>query len=261
MAETKTYGVRFLPVLMIVALVCVAAAAGLLLYVEQTTSAAGADPREMNELLALSQKMPMQAASALRGTAGAFDALAQSRSRFATLAQSLGPDVQSFEGSTNLLKHSQAVLGGREQVEAVHTASAEVRTMLPQLLQSLGNLASALGSTTIDGMARHLERFELFGQRMQHDMEALASGTPLVTTAAGGIGAVVETGVTALVVAERDAAGIASAIVRLTREPELRRGLGEAGRRLVQRQFGWDATAEQFEFAYRHALALHSARR
>lgn len=176
MAETKTYGVRFLPVLMIVALVCVAAAAGLLLYVEQTTSAAGADPREMNELLALSQKMPMQAASALRGTAGAFDALAQSRSRFATLAQSLGPDVQSYEGTTNLLKHSQAVLGGREQVEAVHTASAEVRTMLPQLLQSLGNLASALGSTTIDGMARHLERFELFGQRMQHDMEALASG-------------------------------------------------------------------------------------
>src|SRR5690606_21020587 len=144
MAETKTYGVRFLPVLMIVALVCVAAAAGLLLYVEQSTGSDDADPREMNELLALSQKMPMQASAALSGRAAAFDALAQSRARFATLAQSLGADVQSFEGSTNLLKHSQAVLGGREPVEAVHKASGEVRTIVPQLLQSLGNLASAL---------------------------------------------------------------------------------------------------------------------
>jgi twitching motility protein PilJ len=176
MAETKTYGVRFLPVLVIVALVCVAAAAGLLLYVEQTAGSDDADPRAMNELLALSQKMPMQAAAALDGAAGSFDVLAQSRARFATLAQSLGPDVQSFEGSTNLLKHSQAVLGGREPVEAVHKASAEVRTMVPQLLQSLGNLASALGSPTIDGMARHLERFELTGLRMQQDMEALAAG-------------------------------------------------------------------------------------
>jgi twitching motility protein PilJ len=176
MAETKTYGVRFLPVLVIVALVCVAAAAGLLLYVGKTAGSENTDPREMNELIALSQKMPMQAAAALSGTSGAFDTLAQSRTRFATLAQSLGSDVQGFEGSTNLLKHSQAVLGGREQVEAVHKAAGEARTLVPQLLQSLGNLASALGSQSIDGMARHLERFELTGQRMQQDMEALAAG-------------------------------------------------------------------------------------
>lgn len=89
-------------------------------------------------------------------------------------------------------------------------------------------------------------------------MEALASGTPLVTTGAGGIGAVVEDGVTALVVAERHALAIAEAITRLAHEPELRRRLGEGARQLVQRRFGWERTAEQFEFAYRHALALHS---
>ncbi len=177
MAETKTYGVRFLPVLMIVALVCVAAAAVLLLYVGEKTGAdKNADPREMNELLALSQKMPMQATSALAGKAGSFEALAESRARFAALAQSLGPDVQSFAGSSDVLKHSQAVLGGREPIEAVQKAANETRTMVPQLLQGLGNVASALGASTIDGMARHLERFELTGLRMQQDMEALASG-------------------------------------------------------------------------------------
>ncbi|HEY0876045.1 MAG TPA: glycosyltransferase family 4 protein [Vicinamibacterales bacterium] len=131
------------------------------------------------------------------------------------------------------------LLGDRSQAEVARLFSAADVIVTPSIRDDAGN---------VDGLPNVV-------------MEALASGTPLVTTAAGGIGAVVEAGVTALVVAERDAAGIANAIVRLTREPELRRGLGEAGRRLVQRQFGWDATAEQFEFAYRHALALHSARR
>ncbi|HSC27048.1 MAG TPA: glycosyltransferase family 4 protein, partial [Vicinamibacterales bacterium] len=43
-------------------------------------------------------------------------------------------------------------------------------------------------------------------------LEALASATPVVTTAAGGIGPVVEHGTTALVVPERDSPALASAI-------------------------------------------------
>jgi twitching motility protein PilJ len=176
MAETKTYGVRFLPVLVIIALVCVSAAALLLLYVGKDSGTDETDAREVNELLALSQKMPLQGVAALGGNAEAFDALAQSRARFSELAQSLGPDVQGFEGSNELLKQSQAVLGGREPVVAVQKAATEVRAIVPQLLQSLGNIASALGSQSIEGMTRHLERFELTGLRVQQDVEALAGG-------------------------------------------------------------------------------------
>ncbi len=176
MAETKTYGVRFLPALMTVALICVALAAALLAYTGQKTGSGTTDPHQINELLALSQKMPLQGVTALAGDSAAFDALSQSRARFSTLAESLGTDVQSFKASTELLKHSQAVLGGREPIEAVNKAATQVRAMVPQLLQSLGNIASALGSPNIDGMARHLERFELTGQRIQQDMDALAGG-------------------------------------------------------------------------------------
>ncbi len=55
-------------------------------------------------------------------------------------------------------------------------SSIEVRALVPQLLQSLGNVASALGSPGIEGMTRHLERFELTGMRLQQDVEALAGG-------------------------------------------------------------------------------------
>jgi glycosyltransferase involved in cell wall biosynthesis len=92
-------------------------------------------------------------------------------------------------------------------------------------------------------------------------MEALASGTPLVTTDAGGIGAIVEDDVTAAVVAERDVAALGAAIRRLGADPDVRERIGAAARGLVERQFGWAQTARQFEAAYRHALAFTSTRR
>ena len=176
MAETKMIGVRFLPALMAVALVCVLVALGLLAFAGKETSGSDQSIREMNELLALSQKLPLQANAALSGTPGAFNALSGSRTRYSTLAASLGPDVQNFAGSTDLLKQSQAILNAQEAIEGVQKASVEVRALVPQLLQSLGNVASALGSPGIEGMTRHLERFELTGLRLQQDVEALAGG-------------------------------------------------------------------------------------
>jgi glycosyltransferase involved in cell wall biosynthesis len=89
-------------------------------------------------------------------------------------------------------------------------------------------------------------------------LEALASGVPLITTAAGGIGSVVDDNVTALVVAERDGAAIAAAMVRLVSNPEMARQIGSAGRALVQSRFGWERAAVRFETAYTRALALKS---
>jgi glycosyltransferase involved in cell wall biosynthesis len=89
-------------------------------------------------------------------------------------------------------------------------------------------------------------------------LEALASGTPVITTTAGGIGSVVEDGRTALVVPERDATAIATAIawVRDNREASLR--LGAAARATVSERFGWTRTAERLEAAYDRALAFKS---
>jgi len=92
-------------------------------------------------------------------------------------------------------------------------------------------------------------------------LEGLASGTPIVTTAAGGIGAVVEHDRSALVVPERDARGLAEAIDALLESAERRARLGHAGRTLVDERFGWDAAAARFEAAYDRALAFKSLTR
>ena len=86
-------------------------------------------------------------------------------------------------------------------------------------------------------------------------LEALASGTPLVTTPAGGIGSVVESGKTGLIVAERDPAGLAAAIGQLAESRDLRSRIGRAARATVMERYGWERTARQLDGAYRRALA------
>ncbi len=81
-------------------------------------------------------------------------------------------------------------------------------------------------------------------------LEMMASGTPLVTTAAGGIGTVVDDGVTALVVAERDVPGLAAAIARLLRDAPLRAAMGARAREVACRNHSWEQVARAFDAIY-----------
>jgi glycosyltransferase involved in cell wall biosynthesis len=92
-------------------------------------------------------------------------------------------------------------------------------------------------------------------------LEALASGTPLVTTAAGGIGSVVEDGVTGIIVPERSPEAISAAVSRLIEQPGEALRIGIAGRAAVESRFGWGRAAERFEAAYARALAFKSLTR
>jgi glycosyltransferase involved in cell wall biosynthesis len=131
------------------------------------------------------------------------------------------------------------LLGNLTQDEvAVHLAAADV-VVVPSVRDDSGN---------VDGLPNVV-------------MEALASGTPLVTTAAGGIGAVVTDGRTALVVPERDVAATAAAIRRVIDEPQMAGSLAAAARELAMTRFGWAGAAERFEACYGRALAFKSSRR
>jgi glycosyltransferase involved in cell wall biosynthesis len=92
-------------------------------------------------------------------------------------------------------------------------------------------------------------------------LEALASGTPLVSTPAGGIANVIDDGRTGVIVPERDVRALAAALTDLLRDPLRRAVLGRAGRALAQTRFGWDAAAARFEAAYDRALAFNSLTR
>ena len=78
-------------------------------------------------------------------------------------------------------------------------------------------------------------------------MEMMASGTPLVATPAGGIGAVATHGVTALVVPECDVPALALAIETLLRDRSAAMLIGTQAREFVCRHHSWARVAEDFE--------------
>ena len=84
--------------------------------------------------------------------------------------------------------------------------------------------------------------------------EAMAYGRPVVATAVGGLVDAVEDGVTGILVPPRAANALRTALEKLLADPELRRQLGEAGRKRARERFSWDAATTATLAAYRLAL-------
>lgn len=87
-------------------------------------------------------------------------------------------------------------------------------------------------------------------------MQAMACGVPVVSTTVGAIGEAVLDGETGILVAPRDSAALAAALGRLLADPELRRGMGEAGLARARQRFGAELMLDKME-----AVFLHSAGR
>jgi phosphatidylinositol alpha-mannosyltransferase len=75
-------------------------------------------------------------------------------------------------------------------------------------------------------------------------LEAMAAGTPIVTTNIEGYRTVVTDGQEGLVVPPKSAPALAQAIIRLLRDPALRRQMIEAGQETVQR-YAWPTLARR----------------
>jgi glycosyltransferase involved in cell wall biosynthesis len=87
-------------------------------------------------------------------------------------------------------------------------------------------------------------------------IEAMASGTPLLATTGGALPEVVGTdGTTGRLVPPDDPGALASSILELLGDDELRSAMAEAGRQRVLERFTWRATAEGTLAEYRKLLA------
>jgi colanic acid/amylovoran biosynthesis glycosyltransferase len=86
-------------------------------------------------------------------------------------------------------------------------------------------------------------------------IEAQAMESPIVSTRHSGIPEGVIDGKTALLVEERDTAGLAGAIATLLSNPGAARGMGRAGREFVTRHFNLETQVAALEALYRRACS------
>jgi glycosyltransferase involved in cell wall biosynthesis len=92
-------------------------------------------------------------------------------------------------------------------------------------------------------------------------LEAAAAGIPIVATRVGGVPEIVQDGRTGLLVPPADPRSLAAAIVRMLRQRELARMLGNTGRELVRRNFSLDKMVEGNLQVYRDVLAARGRQR
>ena len=154
-------------------------------------------------------------------------------------AGDLEPDLRNQAAAHALTEERLRFVGNLSQDDvAAWLATADV-VVVPSIRDDSGN---------VDGLPNIV-------------LEALASGTPLIATPAGGIGSVIEHDRTGLLVPERDARALADAIATLAADPARRVTLGNGGRAAVMARYGWEFAAGRFEAAYDRALAITSSRR
>jgi glycosyltransferase involved in cell wall biosynthesis len=136
----------------------------------------------------------------------------------------------------------------------ISTAGLGTRVILPGVLPQAA-VAAALAASDVAVVPSVRDAAGNVDGLPNVVLESLASGTPLVATPAGGIGAVVRQGETGVLVPEGDSEALATVLARLLDNPDERARLGATARAWTLRHAGWAQVAEAFERAYDVARA------
>lgn len=94
-------------------------------------------------------------------------------------------------------------------------------------------------------------REEAFGVAV---LEAAACGRPTIASRVGGVPEVIRDNETGLLVPPGDEAALAQALLRLVRDPETCRRMGEAGRALVQKEYLWNDSLNRMSQLYENVI-------
>lgn len=133
--------------------------------------------------------------------------------------------------------------GADSRYKARVLATAQQDKRLWQHMHFLGHrddVARVLAAADVVVCASDFESFGVV------NVEAMASGKPVVSTNRGGPAEVVVDGVTGYLVPPRDPQAMADRVIELLYSEQTRRSFGAAGRMRVQQLFSADAAAEQF---------------
>ncbi len=132
----------------------------------------------------------------------------------------------------------------------------------PRLVQQLGlhGRVTFLERLSTDELVRQYNRAQVLVSPSLYEgfglpaAEAMACGTPVVTTTAGALSEIVEDGVSGMLVPPGDTEALAAAIRTLLEDPARCRAMGEAGARRARERFSWERTAEETIALYEQVL-------
>lgn len=139
------------------------------------------------------------------------------------------------------------------------------RASLEKLADSL-NISSVtefVGAVPHDSVPDYLNRLDIYVAASRLDsesfgvavLEASACALPVIVSDVGGLPEVVEEGATGIIVPREDPYALAKGIEKLIMDKELRKKMGEAGRRRVIDNYTWEDSSSKMESLYKLILS------
>jgi glycosyltransferase involved in cell wall biosynthesis len=186
----------------------------------------------------------------------------------ATLVFVIVANLISYKGHLDLVEAFGRLAGripddwkllvvGQDGGAAAAVKSLAIERGIADKLAFLGlrkDVSALLVASDVGLLASHQEGFS------NAVIEAMYAGLPMIVTDVGGNAEAVVDGETGIVAPPHDPVSFGEAIVRLARDPALRRSYGAAGRRRVEAHFSLDVCVSRYEALYRGLLAGKSPR-
>jgi len=86
-------------------------------------------------------------------------------------------------------------------------------------------------------------------------IEAMSSGTAVVSTEIGGTGEIIDDGINGILVPPGDSVALSRAILELSRDTDQRHSMGQAARTEIERTYGLEICARAYDDIYRIVMA------
>jgi glycosyltransferase involved in cell wall biosynthesis len=161
--------------------------------------------------------------------------------------------LETIEAMANL-KANGNLTGIKYIIAGSGKIAQQLRQQVNRLgLQDLIELSEPIfGENKINfWLSAHLFIFPSYDEGLPYTLlESIASGTPVIATPVGGIPDVIQDGVHGILVKPRDSAGIALAVLRLIKQPDLLKKMSLKCIERARERYGIERMVGQFEVLY-----------
>ena len=171
-------------------------------------------------------------------------------------------NLRAVKGHEYLIRALQELKRAKKEFICLLVGDGVLRGELEQLANDLGLREDLLflghqGREQIPGILASTDIFvlpSLWEGMPGAAMEAMAQGVPVVATDIGGTPEVVLDGITGYVVPIKDSAALAQKIGHLLEDAELRKEMGQNGRKRIEEEFSLRKMTEQYEAIYQELV-------
>lgn len=165
-----------------------------------------------------------------------------------------------IKDQVTLLKAAKLVLNAEPDFELEIVGDGPSRSELETLHQELDLNGSVRFLGAQDAISELLAEANLFVLSSLSEgisltlLEAMATALPVIATDVGGNREVVLCGKTGLLVPSQSPNELADAIIKLLRDPDLARAMGQAGRERVEAEFDLRRAVKEYESLYKFLI-------